>query len=232
MFAVKDLLLNLVLSGVILVFSRFLWNYLHSPLKSFPGPSVAAFTNIWRFQDVFKGRCDLTHLKLHRKLGPAVRMGPNVLSLSDPKLISQVYATKNPWVKSDMYHVNDSVVDGVRLKNLFSHQDEKWHTAYIRPVKGLYSMTKVQDMEPGVDVTINLFMETIKERFISTGKPCDLSEYINFFAWDVMSQVTFSEDLGVLKAGSDHQGLLETSSKVLDYFASVRALKIPVLALC
>jgi hypothetical protein len=50
-------------------------------------------------QDVFNGRCDVTHNKLHRKYGPAVRMGPNVLSLSDPNLISQVYNTKSPWLK-------------------------------------------------------------------------------------------------------------------------------------
>lgn len=33
------------------------------------------------------------------------------------------------------YNVNDSVVSGVRIKNLFSLQDEQWHAKYIRPVK-------------------------------------------------------------------------------------------------
>lgn len=94
-----DIVTNLALSVVILFISRFLWNYVRSPLKSFPGPAPTSFTNIWRLQDVFRGRCDITQTALHRKYGSAVRMGPNVLSLSDPNLISQVYNTKSPWLK-------------------------------------------------------------------------------------------------------------------------------------
>ena len=99
MFSISELVTNLALSVGILVISRFLWNYLRSPLRSFSGPVPTSFTNIWRLQDVFKGRCDITHNELHRKYGPAVRMGPNILSLSDPNLIGQVYNTKNPWLK-------------------------------------------------------------------------------------------------------------------------------------
>ena len=99
MFSISELVINLGLSVCILIISRFLWNYLRSPLRSFPGPLPTGFTNIWRLQDVFKGRCDITHNELHRKYGPAVRMGPNLLSLSDPNLIGQVYSTKNPWLK-------------------------------------------------------------------------------------------------------------------------------------
>lgn len=36
-----------------------------------------------------------------------------------------------------------------------------------------------------------------------------------------MSQVTFSQDLGILNAGNDNQGYVKQSNKTLDYFASV-----------
>ncbi|KAJ5220333.1 hypothetical protein N7468_009537, partial [Penicillium chermesinum] len=88
------------------------------PLEVIPGPALASFTNAWRMVDVFNGRCDITHYQLHQKHGSVVRMGPNLLSLSDPSLISVVYNTKNPWLKSAMYNVNDAVVGGMRLKNL------------------------------------------------------------------------------------------------------------------
>ncbi|KAJ5921118.1 hypothetical protein N7466_009444 [Penicillium verhagenii] len=227
MVLLADIGTNLALSVAILFFSRFLWNYLRSPLKSFPGPASASFTNLWRLQDVFKGRCDITHNALHRKYGPAVRMGPNTLSLSDPALINQVFTTKSPWLKSDMYNVNDVVVGGMRLKNLFSNQDEKWHSTYIRPIKSLYSMSRVQDVEQNVDITINLLLDKLRTHFVRTGKPCEMTDWINFFAWDVMSQATFSQDLGILEAGSDHQGFVGRSNKTLDYFASI--CQIPLL---
>ncbi|KAE8155091.1 cytochrome P450 [Aspergillus avenaceus] len=221
MFSIDGLLVNLCLAVLILVGSRFLWNYVSSPLTSYPGPFWAKFTNLWRLQDVFKGRCDITHNRLHRKYGPAVQMGPNILSLSDPEVIPQVYNSKSPWMKSDMYIINDVVISGVRLKNLFSTQDEKWHTTNVKPVKGLYSMTKVQDMEPGVDLTINLLLAKLRERFVATNAVCAMENYLNFFAWDVMSEITFSQNLGILEAGSDYQGFLSRSNTSLDYFASI-----------
>lgn len=79
-----------------------------------------------------------------------------------------------------MYTVND-VLDGrTRIKTIFSHQDEKWHAKFIRPVKGIYSMTRVQEFEPGVDLTINLFLDKVRERFVSTERPCEMSDYINY----------------------------------------------------
>lgn len=51
---------------------------------------------------------------------------------------------------------------------------------------------------------------------------------LSLVAWDVMSQVTFSKDLGILDAGSDYRKILKTSSKSLDYFASVSVLHIGV----
>ncbi|KAJ5112538.1 benzoate 4-monooxygenase cytochrome P450, partial [Penicillium argentinense] len=198
------------------------------PPKVLPGPIPTSFTNIWRMQDVFNGRCDVTHNKLHRKHGPAVRMGPNVLSLSDPNLISQVYNTKSPWLKSDMYNVNDVVVGGVRLKNLFSNQDEKWHSTYIRPVKNLYSMRKVQDVENNIDIIINLFSTSS-----GSSSPAQASRVrcligsTSVIAWDAMSQVTFSQSLGIIESGSDYKGFLGRSAKTLDYFAPI--CQIPLL---
>lgn len=101
-----DFVLKLVLLMATFVVIHFLSNYFRSPLKAFPGPFVARFTNLWRLQDVFKGRCDITHNQLHRKYGSAVRMGPNMLSLSDPALINKVYNTKDPWIKASIQTTN------------------------------------------------------------------------------------------------------------------------------
>lgn len=99
MAAVKELSGNAVWSALNLVVSLFLWSALNSPLKEFPGPLLAGITNFWRLWDVYRGHNGETHLKLHRKHGSVVRLGPNVLSLSDPSLINRVYTTKSAWNK-------------------------------------------------------------------------------------------------------------------------------------
>lgn len=77
-----------------------------------------------------------------------------------------------------MYSVNDVMVNGTRVSNLFSTRDETWHSTIIRPVKSLYSMTRVQDAEHSVDTAIQLYFEKLQERFVSTGRPCDMADYM------------------------------------------------------
>ena len=200
--AVLGLVIDSVLSLIILLVSKCLWNYFRSPLKAFPGPFPTHFTNLWRLLDVYRGRCDITHINLHRKHGRAVRMGPDIVSLSDPNLIKTVFSTKKPWKKvetipkqalwqstgstnrslcqTNMVSVNDVMIDGQRVSNLFGTRDEEWHDAKLKPIKSLYSMTKVQDFEANVDLAINLFVEKLQDRFIKPGNSCDMADYLGF----------------------------------------------------
>jgi hypothetical protein len=78
---------------------QLLWVYFSSPIKSIPGPFAAKFTNLWRLFDTWGGRCELTHQMLHEKYGQAVRIGPDIVSLSDPRLIRQVYDSRGTFLK-------------------------------------------------------------------------------------------------------------------------------------
>lgn len=77
----------------------FLWVLVSSPLKSIPGPIFAKCTNLWRLLDAYGGRSELTHRLLHEKYGSAVRIGPNVVSVSDPKLLRTIYNTRGDFLK-------------------------------------------------------------------------------------------------------------------------------------
>ena len=49
--------------------------------------------------DVAAGRTELTQKALHRQYGVAVRLGPNLISLSDPALIKKIYSIKGDFIK-------------------------------------------------------------------------------------------------------------------------------------
>ena len=68
-------------------------------LNKYPGPRIAAYTNWWRFFEVFSRKSEYTHLELHRKHGDVVRLGPNVLSFADPEAIKVIYGLKKGMVK-------------------------------------------------------------------------------------------------------------------------------------
>lgn len=82
-----------------LITSKIVWEFLFSPLRHFPGPIAARFTNFYRAFVVYLGHIDKRNINWHRKYGTAVRIGPNTISFSDPSLIGIIYATKNAWLK-------------------------------------------------------------------------------------------------------------------------------------
>lgn len=95
-----DLLVPALLGSTLLLFFNLLQTYYRSPLKDIPGPFLAKITNLWRLFDVWGGRPELTQRMLHRKYGSAVRLGPNVVSLSDPRLIKTIYSTRGEYLKA------------------------------------------------------------------------------------------------------------------------------------
>ena len=62
-----------------------------SCLSSIPGPFLASLTDLWRLIVVEHGRFDLANKALHDKYGDLVRVGPNCISVADPREIRNIY---------------------------------------------------------------------------------------------------------------------------------------------
>lgn len=82
-----------------LVIARLGSNYCHHGLNKYPGPLLASLTDIWRFVDVWRRRPDITHIKLHRKYGDIVRLGPNTLSFGNPLALKEIYGLNKGFIK-------------------------------------------------------------------------------------------------------------------------------------
>lgn len=84
--------------------------------------------------------------------------------------------------------MNDSFVEGKRQSNLFGMRDESIHDKVMRPVKGLYTMTRALDMEPHIDTTINEWFEALDDRFAvgkNAGKSFDIGNWVPYCEWFV-----------------------------------------------
>ncbi|TVY35130.1 Cytochrome P450 monooxygenase [Lachnellula subtilissima] len=206
---------------LLLVIIQLSWTYFTNPLKSIPGPFFAKFTNFWRFFDTYGGRPELTHQLLHKKHGTVVRLGPNVVSISDPKYLRVIYNTRGDYLKSQFYSVNDNKIGNQIIKNVFSTLSNEWHSTALRPIQKFYKMSAVLSQEPLVDLTILSFFKHLDERFVDTGKACKIDEWMLFFSWDVIGQMTFRRPMGFMDEGRDHSGLLHTAEQALDYFATI-----------
>ncbi|KAK6602264.1 benzoate 4-monooxygenase cytochrome p450 [Botrytis cinerea] len=217
-------ILQVILSSICIFGLYLIWFYFTSPLKSIPGPFLAKFTNFWRLIDTYNGRAELTHKFLHEKYGQAVRIGPNLVSLNDPDLVRTIYSLKGEFLKSDFYTVNDSKVGSITIKTVFGIQTNDVHSQMLRPVQKLYKMGHILTLEPLVDNTINNLFRRLDESFVNgpnAGKTCKIDDWMVFFAWDVIGQVTFSRSMGFLDAAYDHSGYLDVSNQINDYFGVI-----------
>ncbi|KAK9441613.1 Cytochrome P450 [Metarhizium brunneum] len=221
-----NIMLQLVSILLLYVIVKLIWRAFFSPLGTFPGPFASKFTDTWRAFLTTRGNVDAVTRGWHRKWGQAVRIGPNTISLSDTKLIKEVYAstTKNAWKKSKMYSVNDVVVDGQRISNTFNTHDEEFHRTYARPIAGFWTLNKILELEPLMDETIQKLVHKLGNNFAEDPNPdtvCMMEDWLTYFAWDFAANVTFGEHYGFIEEERDVQGMIKESTDGLRYFAPV-----------
>ena len=192
------------LGGAVLAFIGILsYELLLSQLRSFPGPFLAKFSDFFRAYLTMKGDVDAKYRQWHRKWGMAVRVGPHTISLSDPSLIKVVYETRNAWMKvnesiyhetirncfadkryqSDMYRVNDLVVNGHRIQNIFNTQDQHFHSKYTKPIGQFWALSKVLEQEPLMDETLQKFTDKLATEFTDGGNAdmvCMMDKWLTY----------------------------------------------------
>lgn len=120
-----------------------------------------------------------------------------------------------------MYRPNDVVINGQRIQNVFNTQSHAFHSKYTRPIRGFWSLTKVLDLEPLMDETLDFFISNLTTRFIEPGKTCMMDDWLTYYAWDAAANVSFGKHYGFLKEGADVGGIIGESIAGLLYFAPV-----------
>lgn len=90
--------------------AQIIYNRYKYGITAIPGPFLASCTHLWRFFLVWGRRPEITHIRLHEKFGPLVRLGPNVVSISDPEAIKTIYGLGGKYVKvsREFPHLSES----------------------------------------------------------------------------------------------------------------------------
>lgn len=200
--------------------------YFNNGLQSIPGPFLAKFTNIWRFLKVHDGDFHTISINLHKAHGDFVRLGPNLVSISDIQAIKEIYGFGSKGLpKSAFYEAFSVENQGRKLPpNLFAVRDDKIHGEMRRPVAGAYSMTTLVEYEPLVNVVIEEFLQALELRYGTYRqdiKECDISAWLQYYAFDVIGQITWGEPLGFIQRGSDIDGAINELDRFQTYGAVI-----------
>ncbi|OHE94281.1 cytochrome P450 [Colletotrichum orchidophilum] len=209
--------------GLSLIVAWLVKNRYNNGLNKYPGPFLASLTDWWRFFDVKGYRPEVTHQKLHAKYGDVVRLGPNTLSFADPAALKSIYGLNKGFVKSqsDFYIVQQSIANGFRLQSLFSSTDNDFHSQFRRCVNSAFSMSALVQYEPFVDNTTKLFLSQTEKLFAGNPEGCDFTTWLQFYAFDVIGEITYSKRHGFIEKNEDIDGIVAYLSKLFLYVAPV-----------
>ncbi|KAK6371375.1 hypothetical protein LTS17_009106 [Exophiala oligosperma] len=199
--------------------------------SSIPGPFVARFTDAYRALLVYRRRPHEVHLALHKKHGDLVRLGPNYVSVTGSRTyVPQIYGIGKGLVKSDFYSVFQNVVNGRRAASLVAETDESAHAKSKRLIAHAYSLSTLVEYEGLVERTTVCFLDALEERFATTrgatgdkksrpSQSLDLARYLQFFAFDVIGELTFSRRLGFIESGTDVDNIMAAIGANFSYFS-------------
>ncbi|KAE8408715.1 cytochrome P450 [Aspergillus pseudonomiae] len=207
-------ILNVALLIVGLIVTRLVTNRFY--LSGIPGPSLAAYSRLWKLYTVWKGDHHHTEIDLHRKYGPLVRTGPRQISVSDPKAIPIIYGINGAFTKTAFYPIQSISWDKKPQMNLFSTRDERFHRDQRRPIASAYNMTNILEMEPAVDSCTKLFLSQIR-KMVKEKAPVDLGMWLQYYAFDVVGELSFAQKLGFLEKGQDVDNMMEAIRGMLIY---------------
>jgi hypothetical protein len=87
-------LVIILLLIVYVVYTRYF-----NGLGNIPGPFIATISNLWKINAAWKGGMPQRNVALHRKYGPLVRIGSNMISVDDPAAVNVIYGFQPIYLK-------------------------------------------------------------------------------------------------------------------------------------
>ncbi|TPX18354.1 uncharacterized protein E0L32_011729 [Thyridium curvatum] len=187
-------LLGLVITGIwssMLVYRGFFHR-----LCRFPGPFLARFSNFYIAGISMKKL--LLHKEvqaLHRQYGDYVRIGPSELSINDPKAVSLIHGNSTTCVKGPWYNVHHPMVPIQMIRDKAEHRKRRqvWDRGF--------SSKALRDYEPRV---INHAEDLFKQIAKMEGQPINVTDWFNFYSFDVMGDLAFGKSFHMLRDGIKH----------------------------
>lgn len=166
-----------------------------SPLNQIPGPLGARLSAFWLSMHLTKADAFRQIRQLHGQYGHFVRVGPTDVSITHPKAVKKVYGLGSPCIKAVWYDLTLPMVSlqTLRDKELHDKRRRAWSTAF--------SDKALRGYEQRIRVHRQRFIEQVAAQ---NGQPINISQWFNFYSFDVMGDLAFGEDFGMIENGADH----------------------------
>ena len=111
---------------------------------------------------------------------------------------------------------------GHNLASLFSTTDNDFHAQFRRSVNAAFAMSALVQYEPFVDNTTKLFLKQTEKFFVDNPEGCNFTQWLQFYAFDVIGEITYSKRHGFVEKNEDIDGIVNYLGNLFLYVAPVR----------
>lgn len=206
---------------------------LRQGLRTLPGPVLARFSYLYRILMVYNGDGPANYRKAHQKYGPILRIGPNEVSVADPNMIPIIYGvgskftkvstlecsfaihvlTRSTW-KTPFYATMAPIYQGEVMDSMFTARDPVYHKFLKSSVSQIFSMTNMRNFEVYADECTQIFMDAMLDL---DGESVDFSNWLQWYAFDVIGGITFQRRFGFMEQRRDVDGMIAKIDIGLQY---------------
>ncbi|KND89163.1 Pisatin demethylase [Tolypocladium ophioglossoides CBS 100239] len=241
-FAWRKIELHPWVTALTILVARLVLTRYRAGLSQIPGPFLASFSSLWKLQAVWKRNMHRENVRVHEDYGPIVRIGPNHVSLSDPQSMRVIYGVQNVFRKvgkfqnsafalvcansvfipdcplqSAFYPLAEAIYRGRFLPTLLTTESNEYHMRLKRGAVKAFSMDTVVGLEPYVDKCIGVLVSRLREVTQNGKTPVNPVAWLQYFAFDVLGEINFSQNLGFLEKGLDVDNIIAAIGGILTY---------------
>ncbi|KAI1259181.1 cytochrome P450 [Xylariaceae sp. FL1019] len=152
------------------------------PLAKYPGPRLAAVSNVFYAKTWFSGRYPYEIQKLYHQYGPVVRLAPNELLFFNPQAYYDIHDSavhnRETFIKSN-FQILDPKDPGITAET-----DPEKHRQVSKKLHPAFSSRSLKNLEPVLQTHVDMLIRQISVH--GTKKEgIDVKEWMDRYHWDI-----------------------------------------------
>ncbi|KAI5919309.1 cytochrome P450 monooxygenase-like protein [Camillea tinctor] len=167
------------------------------PLRRFPGPWLAQYTQFYHFFKVKDKIDNYRHLaRLHAEYGDYVRVGPNLLSVADPDMIGVMFDRDTKFEKADWYDIGYPWTSLTQIRDKSLHDDRRrhgWDAAFTAKALRNYDARIVKYAD-----------QLVAQMCRRSGEVVDAARWFEWYSFDIMGDLAFGRAFNAVQMGQSH----------------------------
>lgn len=200
-------------------------------MARYPGPLLARISGWYDAYHCYEGDRHLDQLECHRRYGPIVRYGPDLLLFNTPRAVDAIYthARQSGIIKSDNYKYLHN--EGT---SILAVVDPEAHAFKRRMVAQAFSDQSLRGLEPLVIEKIDAWVamlggrpgdpttNVLSARNEAWSAPRNMTNWANYLTFDILGELCFGKSFDMLTSEKNRE-LTELTLKMTRMFHIVRS---------